>query len=62
MNKQRSLDLVIKITDPRISRIAKIFVQNRPKFLDLYASLYGNWQLQPYIIELTQIQETKLIM
>ena len=41
-NKQRSLDLVIKISDPRISRIAKIFVQNRPKFLDLYASIYGN--------------------
>jgi hypothetical protein len=29
--------------DPRISRIVKIMCKNRPKYLDWYASIYGNW-------------------
>ena len=38
LNKQRSFSLVTNNTDLRISRIKKIFVQNCPKFPDLYAS------------------------
>jgi hypothetical protein len=32
---------VVITGDPRISRIDKIFGENGPKFLDLYASIYG---------------------
>ncbi len=30
------------VYDPRISQIEKIFAKKLPKFLDLYASIYGN--------------------
>ena len=29
------------MSDPRISQIDKILAKFRPKFLDLYASIYG---------------------
>ncbi len=32
--------------DPRISRIYKILAKICPKFLDLYASIYGNYLLR----------------
>ncbi len=32
--------------DPRISRIDKILAKFCPKFLDLYASIYGTWMPQ----------------
>jgi hypothetical protein len=32
----------IKIVDPRISRMIKKSLKICPKFLDLYASIYGN--------------------
>ncbi len=39
---EKKVNLGIQFYDPRISRIEKIFAQNGPKFLDLYASIYGN--------------------
>jgi hypothetical protein len=45
--KQSSSNFVIIVTDPCISRIEKNIAQNGPKFLDLYASIYGkyySWQ------------------
>jgi hypothetical protein len=36
------MKLVVITGDPRIIRIDKIFSQNGPIFLDLYASIYGN--------------------
>jgi hypothetical protein len=41
--EQSSLNFVIIVTDPRISRIEKNVVKNGPKFLDLYASIYGKY-------------------
>jgi hypothetical protein len=42
--------------DPRISQIEKILVKFCPKFLDLYASIYGKkfsvWLLGPVDIKL----------
>jgi hypothetical protein len=35
--------LVTVVGDQRISQIEKIFVKKWPKFLDLYASIYGNF-------------------
>ncbi len=35
------MKLVVITGDSRISRIDKIFGENGPKFLDLYASIYG---------------------
>jgi hypothetical protein len=35
------MKLVVITGDPRISQIDKIFGENGPKFLDLYASIYG---------------------
>jgi hypothetical protein len=37
-----ALDIFKKIVDPRISRMGTILLKFRPKFLDLYASIYGN--------------------
>ncbi len=41
--EQSSSNFVIIVNDPRISRIEKNIVQNGPKFLDLYASIYGKY-------------------
>ncbi len=34
-----------QLYDPRVSRIEKNIAKNRPKFLDLYASIYGRYLL-----------------
>ncbi len=39
----------IKIGDPHISRIDKIFAENGPKFLDWYASIYDNKTLSKVV-------------
>jgi hypothetical protein len=39
----RKIYLGNKFYDPRISRIEKILGKFCPKFLDLYASIYGNY-------------------
>ncbi len=45
---------VEQIYDPRISRIEQIFAKFSPKFLDLYASIYGNliWTMVTFFIML----------
>ncbi len=40
--EQSSSNFVIIVTDRRISRIEKNIVQNGPKLLNLYTSIYGN--------------------
>ena len=44
---------VIVIYDPRISRTEKILVEFCPKFLDLYASIYGSFVFKILIPRVT---------
>ena len=43
------MKLVVITGDPRISRIDKIFGENGPKFLDLYASIYGMFKITNFL-------------
>ncbi len=45
---QEKLYLGNKFYDPRVSRIHKIMSKICPKFLDLYASIYGIFILKTY--------------
>ncbi len=47
--------------DPGISQIEKILVKFCPKFLDLYASIYGTLQQNIKQIKLKPTCKTKLI-
>jgi hypothetical protein len=40
-NISKSRKFETQLYDPRISRIEKNIAKNRPKLLDLYASIYG---------------------
>jgi hypothetical protein len=44
---KKNLILIKALYDPRISRIEKILAKFCPKFLDLYASIYGSMFLPP---------------
>ncbi len=45
-------DKTIKVIyDPRITRIEKISAKNCPKFLDLYASIYGMLKFKAVVLD-----------
>jgi hypothetical protein len=56
-NLKKKVILDTQFYDPHISRIEKILAQNGPKFLDLYASIYGNTRVYTVILNSKSIQK-----